>query len=524
MKNESFVAKINRQKRIFPQNDVILSSSATQCVSPSQFPKELSFSQNYIPQRRKTETIDENGKLPLNIQKVRRQTEELINQDDTSQRSPRSQYQQSSINPMCKQPLLSPRRITDVTNESMSSSSDSLRSSMNVSYVSTPNINLKECKEMKESGNKQLEYLIKEIHSLKNQTTLTLEKYKELNQKVFDMEQEKEEMHIEITRLNDEIEHQQTEIKNLHQEINTQKDEITQLNQLIKQQNETITNLKEKVKRKFKDKDTEHEKIIKEKMEEVATEIIEIQNSMVNINDSLYQTIEEAKRDTNDGINKLNIQMNQIHSQMDFTISQKLETQLEERITSILQNEEIISDISNSVSSIVMESININNSSQNDQLQQSNEMKRESTPKLLQYSNEIQHQRHISNSSNELKRIHQRSGSNLSSMTLTSTRYLFIYKDVSDENDEDELFEKLQELPEQITPLNFWEGIKRELQPTYIVLIDNDNIQMNKMMIQNLYQSVPIICFTQNEIISNQNIIHFENIPSLVSLLNKQLL
>ena len=127
-------------------------------------------------------------------------------------------------------------------------------------------------------------------------------------------------------------------------------------------------------------------------------------------------------------------------------------------------------------------------------------------------------------STNDIKRIHKRNESNLSSKSLSTNKYLFIYKDESDTNDEDELLNQLQNIHEHITPVTFWDGIKRELQPNYIVLIDNENIIVNKMMISNLYPSIPIISFTQNVTLYDDSIIHFANIPSLISLLNKQLI
>ena len=101
---------------------------------------------------------------------------------------------------------------------------------------------------------------------------------------------------------------------------------------------------------------------------------------------------------------------------------------------------------------------------------------------------------------------------------------MFIYHDPTNECNEDELFETMEKgLPNNVISMHLWDGIKREIQPNYLVLIDNSNIIINRNMLSELFPNIPIISFTQNVKFFDDDIIHYTDIPTLVSLLTKHL-
>ncbi|BFU19766.1 hypothetical protein EHI8A_194460 [Entamoeba histolytica HM-1:IMSS-B] len=85
------------------------------------------------------------------------------------------------------------------------------------------------------------------------------------------------------------------------------------------------------------------------------------------------------------------------------------------------------------------------------------------------------------------------------------------------------LNEKLNSDISSFNCIDFWEGIKREIIPNYIILIDDQLIKLNRDTIKSLYPTIPIICATSNQEEEDVSILKYTSLNSLCSSLIEKL-
>ncbi|EDR25925.1 spindle assembly checkpoint component MAD1, putative [Entamoeba dispar SAW760] len=81
------------------------------------------------------------------------------------------------------------------------------------------------------------------------------------------------------------------------------------------------------------------------------------------------------------------------------------------------------------------------------------------------------------------------------------------------------LIEKLNNDISSFNCIDFWEGVKREIIPNYIILVDDQLIKLNRDTIRSLYPSIPIICATSNQEEEDLSILKYTSLNSLCSSL-----
>ncbi|EKE38542.1 hypothetical protein ENUP19_0042G0022 [Entamoeba nuttalli] len=85
------------------------------------------------------------------------------------------------------------------------------------------------------------------------------------------------------------------------------------------------------------------------------------------------------------------------------------------------------------------------------------------------------------------------------------------------------LNEKLNSDISSFNCIDFWEGVKREIIPNYIILIDDQLIKLNRDTIKSLYPTIPIICATSNQEEEDASILKYTSLNSLCSSLIEKL-
>ncbi|KAL7717436.1 Spindle assembly checkpoint component MAD1 [Entamoeba marina] len=95
--------------------------------------------------------------------------------------------------------------------------------------------------------------------------------------------------------------------------------------------------------------------------------------------------------------------------------------------------------------------------------------------------------------------------------------YVFIFTNFLD------LITQLQKKLEKFTVVEFWDGVKRNLIPKFIILVDGQMVQLNKAAIQSLYPSTNLVVATPS-LTNDPTIIQFEDMQSIGDILIEEIM